>query len=587
MDKRSALAMGLIFLLWLLYLMFMTPKPKPVQTAQTGKPAAEAAQTAQAPREEKKPEEAAPGTAQPGFVEPDTSQAPVDTIVVSSGIYEYQFITRGGVLTRARLKDYPAFLPGKKQLAEGQEPPVQLIPTTESFFLYTRLFLQNSNQPVELGARHFTADRLRLDLSKNNPEGTVTLSNRLAGGEELRLVYTFHYDSYLIESDLYLPAQLHASARNFVEVELGPGLVSNEKNPKNDLASYEAIYYDNGEIVQKTLKDLSKSDWTPSGEHSILWGGIRSQYFLAALYVPKDPMNAMSASGSPVENRVNFRGMFPIPQGDSPVHYALYVGPQAYSQITQLDYGLPKILEYGWSIIQPFTKMLLAILLWMHTWIPNYALIIVVFALLIKVVFYPLTIKSTKSQIKMQQIQPLVTEMREKFKDDPRKQQEEMLKLYREHKVNPLGGCLPLLIQMPVLFALFYVFQRTIEFRGAEGFFWIHDLSQPDPFYVLPVAMGITTFLQQKLTPTPTDPKMAPMLYIMPIMMTFIFLNFSSGLVFYYTVFNVIQIFQQMYITKRYHAPARAAAAVAGGGTVQATPAQRGGGGDGSKRRKK
>ena len=169
----------------------------------------------------------------------------------------------------------------------------------------------------------------------------------------------------------------------------------------------------------------------------------------------------------------------------------------------------------------------------------------------------------------MQQIQPLLNDLRARYKDDPKKLQEETLRLYKEHKVNPLGGCLPLLVQMPVLFALFYVFQRTIEFRGAEAFGWIHDLSQPDPYYILPVTMGATTFLQQKLTPTQTDPKMMPMLYIMPVFMTFIFLNFSSGLVLYYTFVNIFQIIQQLYINKVHPVPAFSPSGPAAGKAVK------------------
>ncbi|RLB13270.1 MAG: hypothetical protein DRG82_15985, partial [Deltaproteobacteria bacterium] len=379
---------------------------------------------------------------------------------------------------------------------------------------------------------------------------------KLASGKEVKLVYTFRHDSYLINAALYLPEELYGLRENTVEVLLGPSLVSNEKDPKQDYANYGTVYYDSGELISKSLKDLSESDWAPSGEHRILWGGIKSKYFISTFFVPDAPMSGMSASGNMETHTLNFRGLFPIPQKKGPIDYSIYIGPQAYEQINRLNYGLQKILQYGWSIIQPFSKISLAVLLWMHKWIKNYALILVFFALLVKVVFYPLTIKSTKSQIKMQQIQPLMNELRARYKDDPRKLQEEMMRLYKEHKVNPLGGCLPLLIQFPVLIALFYVFQRTIEFRGAEAFGWIHDLSQPDPLYILPVAMGLTTFLQQKLTPTPTDPKMAPMMYIMPVVMTFIFMRFSSGLVFYYTFVNIFQIIQQLYINRRYHTTA-------------------------------
>jgi len=556
MEKQSVLAMFLIFALWMVYFLVFAPKPPPGPIPQSVESRELTAEEEPKPPESgKKRGKIAEPTETAQLSEVDTTEVAVDTVVVSSDLYEYHFITRGGVLTRAWLKQYPAFSP-KGRKAKPTSSPVQLIPTEKSLFLYTRLRLKNLDAPIELGSRHFEPDRRALKLDVRKPEGSVEFVHRLASGKEVKLVYTFRHDSYLINAALYLPEELYGLRENTVEVLLGPSLVSNEKDPKQDYANYGTVYYDSGELISKSLKDLSESDWSPSGEHRILWGGIKSKYFISTFFVPDAPMSGMSASGNMETHTLNFRGSFPIPQKKGPIDYSIYLGPQAYEQINRLNYGLQKILQYGWSIIQPFSKISLAVLLWMHKWIENYALILVFFALLVKVVFYPLTIKSTKSQIKMQQIQPLMNELRARYKDDPRKLQEEMMRLYKEHKVNPLGGCLPLLIQFPVLIALFYVFQRTIEFRGAEAFGWIHDLSQPDPLYILPVAMGLTTFLQQKLTPTPTDPKMAPMMYIMPVVMTFIFMRFSSGLVFYYTFVNIFQIIQQLYINRRYHTTA-------------------------------
>ncbi|HUU27319.1 MAG TPA: membrane protein insertase YidC [archaeon] len=560
MEKRSAMAMMLIFMLWMGYFLVFAPKPRPKQIPQAGDSLTVTTVEKTAPQAAEKGEILLEVAGEAAISRPDTSTVPVDTIVVSSDLYEYHFITRGGVLTRAWLKEYPAF---DSLGAKGSDLgiPVQLIPERESLFLYTRLHLKNSEKPIDLGNRNFTASLESLRLGRTKEEGKLTFTHQLPGGSELKLVYTLRNDSYLIKAGLYLPEQLHGPKENTVEVLLGPSLVSNEKNRKEDYSDYGIIYYDNGEVVKKSLGDLTKSDWAPTGERKILWGGVKSKYFMSTFFVPDDPMVGMSASGNEESKALNFAGLFPIPAEIKAINYSIYVGPQSYKQITRLNFGLQKVLQYGWSIIQPFSKISLEVLLWLHKWIKNYALIIVIFSILVKVVFYPLTIKSTKSQIKMQQIQPLVNDLRKRYKDDPKKLQEETLRLYKVHKVNPLGGCLPLLVQMPVLFALFYVFQRTIEFRGAEAFGWIHDLSQPDPFYILPVTMGATTFLQQKLTPTQTDPKMAPMMYIMPFFMTFIFLRFSSGLVLYYTFFNIFQIVQQLYINKRYHAPKPAIAA--------------------------
>ena len=561
MERNSITAMFLIFLLWMGYILFLAPKPKP-------KPELAQEQVRQEETAAKKMTESEPAAEQmleqPGqeqISRADTVEVPVDTVVVSSDLYEYHFVTRGGVMTRAWLKQYPAFKPGDKRNSQSTGS-VQLIPVEGNRFLYTRLHLKNLEKPIELGSRHFAASTrgLNLGVGRSQQEGSVEFVHSLRDGQKIKIVYTFRHDSYLINAELHLPGELHGSKENAVEVILGPSLVSNEKNPDDDYTDYGVVYYDKGEVIKKSLKDLGKSDWAPSGEHSILWGGVKSKYFIGTFFVPESPMAAMTGTGNQESKDLEFRGMFPIPAASKPINLSLYIGPQSYERFAKLNYGLPKLLQYGWSIIQPFCKIIIAILLWMHKWIDNYAVIIVLFAVLVRVVFHPLTIKSTKSQIKMQQIQPLTTQLREEYKDDPQKIQQETLRLYREHKVNPLGGCLPLLIQMPVFFALFWVFRLTIEFRGAEAFGWIHDLSQPDPYYILPVVMGATTFLQQKLTPTATDPRMKPMMYMMPVFMVVIFIRFSSGLVFYYTIFNILQIFQQIYINKRYHAPAPALA---------------------------
>ena len=559
MEKNSVLAMFLIFLLWMGYILFLAPKPQP-------KPELVQQQVQQEETGAKKVPEAEPAAeqmlVQPGgeqIARADTVEIPVDTVVVSSDLYEYHFITRGGVMTRAWLKQYPAFKPGDRRNSQSTGP-VQLIPVDGSQFLYTRLHLKNLEEPIELGDRHFDVSTRELNLGDDQPDGSVEFLHNLRGGQKIKIVYTFRNDSYLINTELHLPGELHGPRENAVEVLLGPSLVSNEKNPDDDYTEYGVVYYDIGEVIKKNLKDLSKSDWSPSGEHSILWGGVKSKYFIGTFFVPESPMAGMRGAGNQESQDLEFRGMFPIPPDGKPIDLSIYLGPQSYEQLTKLNYGLPKLLQYGWAIIQPFCKIIISVLLWMHRWIDNYAVILILFAILVRIVFHPLTIRSTKSQIKMQQIQPLMTQLRNEYKDDPKKMQEETMRLYREHKVNPLGGCLPMLIQMPVLFALFWVFRLTIEFRGAEAFGWIHDLSQPDPYYILPVVMGATTFLQQKLTPTPTDPKMKPMMYMMPVLMVIIFIRFSSGLVFYYTIFNILQIFQQVYINKHYHAPAPALA---------------------------
>ncbi|MBC8278135.1 MAG: membrane protein insertase YidC, partial [FCB group bacterium] len=216
--------------------------------------------------------------------------------------------------------------------------------------------------------------------------------------------------------------------------------------------------------------------------------------------------------------------------------------------------------NWGVSIIKPFSKFILWSFKLLHTIIPNYGVVIVVFSILIKIVLWPLTHKSYVSMKKMSNLQPYMKEIKEKYKGDPQKMQKETAKLYKEHNVNPMGGCLPMILQMPLLYGLFIVFRSTIELRGAPFMWWIKDLSLPDtiielgftiPMYgnqisVLPLVMGVSTFFQSKQTMT--DPNQKMMLYFMPIFLTLLFNNFPSGLTLYYTLFNLLSVVQQRMI---------------------------------------
>jgi YidC/Oxa1 family membrane protein insertase len=221
------------------------------------------------------------------------------------------------------------------------------------------------------------------------------------------------------------------------------------------------------------------------------------------------------------------------------------------------------MMNFGIAPIRPISKGVLWLLKFLHQFIPNYGVVLVLFSILVKILVYPLTKKSYKSTKEMQAIQPLVAELKEKHKKDPTKLNKATMALYKEHGVNPLGGCLPLLLQMPLLFALFQVFRSTIELRNAPFVFWINDLSSPDIIYhlpfslpvygghiaVLPLIMGITMFLQQKMMPTQASGQQKFMSYFMTGFFILLFNNFPSGLNLYYTLFNVFTILQQKFLT--------------------------------------
>ena len=214
-------------------------------------------------------------------------------------------------------------------------------------------------------------------------------------------------------------------------------------------------------------------------------------------------------------------------------------------------------MNWGWAIIEPISKGVLWTLMWLRKFIPNYGVCIIIFSILVKIVIWPLTRKSYQSMSAMQRVQPKVKALQAKFKSDPQRMQKEIMKLYKAEKVNPMGGCIPMMAPMLLLYPLFIVFRSTIEFRNAPFVLWITDLSKPDiifhlpftiPLYgshvtLLPIIMGITTFFQSRMTMT--DPNQKMMLYFMPIFMTIIFNQFPSGLTFYYTLFNVLTLLQQ------------------------------------------
>jgi len=247
---------------------------------------------------------------------------------------------------------------------------------------------------------------------------------------------------------------------------------------------------------------------------------------------------------------------------DSVARTALYLGPLEYSTIKGLGVDLENIMSLG-KLLKPISKAVLWIFIRLRMILPNYGWVLIVFAFLIKIVLYPLTNKSMQSMKEMQNLQPKIEELRKKYQGEPQKLNTEQMKLYKEHGVNPMGGCLPLLLQMPILIALFTVFRTTIELRHAPFIWWITDLSAPDtiftlpfaiPIYgqhvnVLPIIMALSTILQQKLSGTSSsNPQQKMMTYMMPIMFFFMFNQFPSGLNLYYTLFNLLTVAQQKFV---------------------------------------
>ena len=377
---------------------------------------------------------------------------------------------------------------------------------------------------------------------------------------------TFYPNSYIIDMFLNLSELSDIIHLGNYAVTWSGGLPQTENNPKDELTWFGGYVYQAGkpyafEKLSSGIKDDPSYWGKVSGNTD--WIAVRSKYFVSAL-IPETgtgPVEVNLGKVNDNQNVYNYKAHFQANEPGS--RLSLYLGPLEYKRIKDLGVGLSSMMNFGIAPIRPISKGVLWLLKFLHQFIPNYGLVLVLFSILVKILVYPLTKKSYKSTKEMQAIQPLVAELKEKHKKDPTKLNKATMALYKEHGVNPLGGCLPLLLQMPLLFALFQVFRSTIELRNAPFVFWINDLSSPDIIYhlpfslpvygghiaVLPLIMGITMFLQQKMMPTQASGQQKFMSYFMTGFFILLFNNFPSGLNLYYTLFNVFTILQQKFLT--------------------------------------
>ena len=319
----------------------------------------------------------------------------------------------------------------------------------------------------------------------------------------------------------------------------------------------ESIVITNGERTIEREEYTGVSDWV----------SVRTKYFIAAILSNKSADYATMAGY--VDDQLDGGRSYTVGLGyynDQTINSSVYLGPLDIDHIVLLNNSLDDTINFGFKIVRPIGKFVLWFLKLIHnTFNLNYGICLIIFAAIIQVITSPLTKKTYESSRKMQEIQPLVKKIQEKYKDDAQKMNQEVMKIYREKGVNPLGGCLPLLLQMPLLMAIFSVFRDTIEFRGASFFLWINDLSQPDilfhlPFNIplygdhvafLPILMGISIFLTQKLSMATADPSQKPIMYIMNGVFVLIFNGFPSGLNLYYTVYNLLNYYQQKIIRSK------------------------------------
>lgn len=469
-----------------------------------------------------------------------------DTVWVTTDLYRLGFSTRGARLVAAQLREYRSFAPGDS----GRF--VQLVPHERPFLNHA---LVVGADTVPLGAWDFEPSAPTLRIT-DQPARLAFRATR--GSARVTLAYSFEPDQYVF--DVEGEAVGFSGGGAVLLVKLGDGLRSVEADSAADFREFAVVTKAaQTERERFTAFDPNEAD-TLSGPFE--WVGFKSKYFLfAALAIHEGSPRFGGAyiAGGPKSGKFNTRAevslTLPVPPAGG-FGYEVYAGPLEYRRLAGVGHQLDDANPYGWifrPIIQPVSVGVVYVLLWMHERLDlAYGWVLILFGFSVRLLLWPLNQKAMESGIRMQAAAPVIKEAQERYKKDPERMQRELLRIYREHKVNPFGGCLPMLLPMPVLFALFFVFANTIEFRGV-AFLWIPDLSRADPLYIIPIAMGLSMYGVSKVGQMgmPPNPQAKMMLYFLPVMMTVLFFRFAAGLNLYYAAQNIFSLPQQYLIARR------------------------------------
>ena len=367
---------------------------------------------------------------------------------------------------------------------------------------------------------------------------------------EVVKTYTFTRGSYVVDVDTTIRnlGQAELEAYPYYQY-LRHGQAPEGESMMIHTFTGPAIYTEAGKFQKVAFDDIAKGKQEHAKEAKDGWIGMVQHHFFST-WLTRDPADASSREfytrglgNGEYAAGVIMPALKLAPGAEKTASMRLYAGPQELEKIKHLASGLDLVVDYGWLTVLAYP--IFVMLNWLHKLVQNWGVAIILLTVLIKLAFYPLSAASYKSMAKMRKLAPRLQNLKERYGDDRQKLHEAMMKIYSEEKINPLGGCLPILVQIPVFIALYWVLLGAVELRQAPFALWITDLSKPDPFYVLPVVMAITSFIQVKLSPAPTDPVQAKVMMIMPVAFSVMFLFFPAGLVLYWLVNNVLSILQQ------------------------------------------
>jgi len=563
MDRQSTIGFVLIFIVLVFWMWLNSPQPKPKQLESSAKQG-QVKDTVQAVQPKVVEQQKITEATSYGKYFSTRAKGLEQIIYIETDLYSAEISSRGGVVRKWELKRFRTWnnLPVQLVDYEHQGDLTVLLTTSDGRVINTKdLYFDVSA----------SSDKIQIE---GNFEFEIIFTLPSTGGGNLIKKMKFRNGEYGFETTVQLQNLGSVVANYQYEVIWEHGIRYAEHNSVDESSFAEAYAFTANELTQI---DAGKADEKVQKELSgaVDWVATRSKYFAVAI-IPTSTISegaylegthkAMPDQGVIKSYAVSLKMPY---KGESSEQstFKIFLGPLLHSELKSYGNGLENIMSLGWAwLVRPISEyIMLPVFTAIHYVVPNWGLVIIVFSILIKLALHPLSKSQMTSMKRMQKLQPMMEELREKYKDDPQKMNSSIMNLYKEYGVNPAGGCLPLLLQLPIMYALYAVFRGAIELRQASFVAWITDLSIPDVIYKLPfklpiigiqevsgiaVLMGVTMFVQTKMTTK--DPRQKAMVWIMPIMMTFLFNGFPSGLNLYYAVFNLLSIGQQVLINKQH-----------------------------------
>lgn len=539
-------------MLWDAWQKHNAPKPPPAPAA------SQAPAGVPQPTTPLAPPAAGPAPTAPAVPSATRPAAAGEAVVVDTDLYRVEIGVAGGDIRRVTLKQVGSAL-------DRAQPLTLMEPDAKHFFV-TQTGLLGEGLPTHKAT--YEADARSYALGSNQETLEVRLRAREAAGVEVVKTFRFRRGSYQVDVRYDVanrgdkPLAAHAYFQ-FLRDGNPPSEAAAQTNAFAGVATFTgpAVYTEANKFEKVDFADIEKGKQAHARKGRDGWVAIVQHYFVSA-WLPKEGVEREFFTNKVGDNLYTAGVVVPVgsvaPGQAASIEVPAYIGPQETEKLEKVARGLDLVVDYGWLTL--IAAPLFWLLKWINGWVHNWGWAIIILTVLIKLIFYPLNAKAGRSMAQMKVLAPKMEKLKQMYGDDRQKLNQAMMELYRTEKINPLGGCLPILVQIPVFIALYWVLLASIELRHAPWLGWIQDLSAPDPYFILPVIYAVSMFVQTKLNPQPADPVQARIMLIMPIVFSVFFLFFPSGLVLYWVVQNLLSIAQQWHINRTLEAEAKAKA---------------------------